>query len=123
MSTAFCAEDVIEHFQKALADGSDVNLREYVAAYREINKWCWLFYFYLFFFKLIYDLSGFSWVFVCRLFLLLGKIFSFVETDVQEKELILDRYCDEDSEHYATVDSMTDWETIDEIPPKRQVFY
>uniref|UniRef100_A0A0N5AC73 GLTP domain-containing protein n=1 Tax=Syphacia muris TaxID=451379 RepID=A0A0N5AC73_9BILA len=92
MSSAFSAEDVIKHFEKALVDGADVNLREYIAAYREINK----------------------------LFVLLGKIFSFVEADVQEKELILDRYCDDDSEHYATIGSMIEWETMDDIPSIKQ---
>ena len=88
----FNAEEVIHHFEKACVDESDVNLLEYIAAYQEINK----------------------------LFLLFGKIFGFVESDVREKEQILQSCNREDPKHYATVKAMTTWEINDSANPVKQ---
>ena len=158
----FNAEFVISHLEKSCLGDTDVDLREYIAAYRELNKYVLLnifwnflkntsrqrkfvrfFFFFVFWVYLFIIFFLFSedlllkfllhkikknrwtkfWFSIFRLFALLGKLFAFVKIDVEEKEKILEDYCREDTEHYATVGSMTAWEIQDGVPPQKQVSF
>uniref|UniRef100_A0A7E4V4J8 GLTP domain-containing protein n=1 Tax=Panagrellus redivivus TaxID=6233 RepID=A0A7E4V4J8_PANRE len=78
----FDIEAVIRHLDASLVGEEDVDLAEYVVAYEELSK----------------------------MFHRLGRMFTFVESDVRDKRDILKRLNQSDPEKYATVISMADYE-------------
>ncbi|VDK44237.1 unnamed protein product [Anisakis simplex] len=107
----FDIDVVSDLFQQSLNGDDDIDLSSYVAAYNELNK---LDDFINFIRHHSYQLSQLDDNF--RLFALLGTVFTFVRSDVEEKESILSSLYSSDREHYATVHSMISWECRDGTP-------
>ncbi|KHN83196.1 Ceramide-1-phosphate transfer protein [Toxocara canis] len=87
----FDIDAVSDHFERSLTGDDDIDLPLYVAAYRELNK----------------------------LFTLLGAVFAFVRSDVEEKESILADLYASNPKHYATVRSMISWECRHGMPEEK----
>lgn len=106
-TTTFRVHVVIAHLNASLIDGGDVDLLQYIIAYRELNRFVFSGYFPC--------LQGFSalsrfyysfWAFAS-----LGRLFQFVEKDVAEKEAILYGYVTGvDGQNYKTVRQMVAFE-------------
>ncbi|XP_011696096.1 PREDICTED: ceramide-1-phosphate transfer protein [Wasmannia auropunctata] len=78
----FDLRTVHDHFDQALLENDDIDLKEYLDAYSELYKF----------------------------FQLMGSVFSFVSSDLKQKIDVLAELKDKDAQNYTTVISMIEYE-------------
>lgn len=90
----FCIRKVVQHFEKCISesDSEDIQMDEYLQGYVELNKF----------------------------FALMGKVFSFVSSDVREKVTILETFrSGEQKDNFATFKTMMEYEKENQLLEKK----
>lgn len=117
---------VHDHFDRALLQEDDVDIKAYIDAYKELYKWVRRFTNLTSFFSTFFTDTTTMMIEsalltrppLFRFFQLMGSVFGFVSSDLKQKIEILRSLIEKDSENYVSVKKMIEYEKRNKLLQK-----